>query len=50
VLDALAGWAGAHGLDLAGLEVGAPSLEDAYLALIAEPPAAPLAGEVASHG
>jgi ABC-2 type transport system ATP-binding protein len=50
VLGALVGWAWRHDVDLAGLEVGAPSLEDAYLALIAEPPAAPRAEEVPSHG
>jgi ABC-2 type transport system ATP-binding protein len=50
VLGALAGWAGAHGLDLAGLEVGAPSLEDAYLALVAQPPADAAPEEVPSHG
>jgi ABC-2 type transport system ATP-binding protein len=33
----LLGWAERHHLDLAGLEVGPPSLEDAYLAAIAEP-------------
>jgi ABC-2 type transport system ATP-binding protein len=33
VLEALIGWARRHGIDLAGLEVGPPSLEDAYLAL-----------------
>ena len=48
-LGALAGWAEAHGLDLAGLEVGAPSLEDAYLALVAEPSAAAPSQEVPSH-
>ena len=50
VLAALTGWAWSHDLDLAGLEVGAPSLEDAYLALIAEPSAAPHPQEVPSHG
>jgi ABC-2 type transport system ATP-binding protein len=30
-------WAGRHHLDLAGLEVGPPSLEDAYLAAIGAP-------------
>jgi ABC-2 type transport system ATP-binding protein len=50
VLAALTGWAWSHNLDLAGLEVGAPSLEDAYLALIAEPSAAPHPQEVPSHG
>jgi ABC-2 type transport system ATP-binding protein len=52
-LGALAGWAGAYGLDLAGLEVGAPSLEDAYLALVAEPSepsAAAAPEEIPSHG
>lgn len=33
VLDALVGWAHRHEMDLAGLGVGPPSLEDAYLAL-----------------
>jgi ABC-2 type transport system ATP-binding protein len=33
----LAGWADRHHLDLAGLEVGPPSLEDAYLTAIGEP-------------
>jgi ABC-2 type transport system ATP-binding protein len=32
-------WAGRHHLDLKQLEVGPPSLEDAYLAAIGEPPA-----------
>jgi ABC-2 type transport system ATP-binding protein len=36
----LLGWAGRHHLDLARLEVGPPSLEDAYLAAI-DAPAAP---------
>jgi ABC-2 type transport system ATP-binding protein len=35
-LDGLVGWARRHQLELAGLEVGPPSLEDAYLALIEE--------------
>jgi ABC-2 type transport system ATP-binding protein len=35
----LLGWAGRHHLDLARLEVGPPSLEDAYLAAIDAPPA-----------
>jgi ABC-2 type transport system ATP-binding protein len=35
----LLGWAQGHHLDLAGLEVGPPSLEDAYLSAIGEPPA-----------
>jgi ABC-2 type transport system ATP-binding protein len=33
----LLAWADRHRLDLAGLEVGPPSLEDAYLAAIGEP-------------
>jgi ABC-2 type transport system ATP-binding protein len=33
----LLAWAGRHHLDLAGLEVGPPSLEDAYLAAIGAP-------------
>lgn len=34
-LEQLLVWARAHGIDLSGLEVGPPSLEDAYLALTA---------------
>jgi ABC-2 type transport system ATP-binding protein len=34
----LLGWADQHRLDLSRLEVGPPSLEDAYLAAIGEPP------------
>jgi ABC-2 type transport system ATP-binding protein len=37
VLSALVGWADQHQIDLAGLEVGPPSLEEAYLAAIGEP-------------
>jgi hypothetical protein len=33
----LLAWADRHHLDLAGLEVGPPSLEDAYLAAIGAP-------------
>jgi ABC-2 type transport system ATP-binding protein len=33
----LLGWADQHHLDLSGLEVGPPSLEDAYLAAISQP-------------
>jgi ABC-2 type transport system ATP-binding protein len=33
----LVGWAGQHHLDLSRLEVGPPSLEDAYLAAIGQP-------------
>ena len=36
-LQDLLGWADRHHLDLSGLEVGPPSLEDAYLAAIGEP-------------
>jgi ABC-2 type transport system ATP-binding protein len=36
-LRALLAWADHHNLDLAGLEVGPPSLEDAYLAAIGQP-------------
>jgi len=35
-LAALVGWARQYQLDLTGLEVGPPSLEDAYLALTHE--------------
>jgi ABC-2 type transport system ATP-binding protein len=35
-LEGLAAWARSSGLDLAGLEVGPPSLEDAYLALTSQ--------------
>jgi ABC-2 type transport system ATP-binding protein len=35
-LRELVAWADQHHLDLAGLEVGPPALEDAYLATIAE--------------
>jgi ABC-2 type transport system ATP-binding protein len=34
VLEALIGWARGHGVGLDGLEVGPPSLEDAYLRLV----------------
>ncbi|HEY0716035.1 MAG TPA: ABC transporter ATP-binding protein [Streptosporangiaceae bacterium] len=34
----LLGWAGRHQLDLSRLEVGPPSLEEAYLAAVDEPP------------
>jgi ABC-2 type transport system ATP-binding protein len=42
----LVGWAERHHLDLAGLEVGPPSLEDAYLAITGQP----LTQEPAHHG
>jgi ABC-2 type transport system ATP-binding protein len=35
-LAMLVGWAREHNVDLTGLEVGPPSLEDAYLALTRE--------------
>ena len=38
-LRELTGWASRHQLDLSGLEVGPPSLEEAYLAAIGEPSA-----------
>jgi ABC-2 type transport system ATP-binding protein len=38
VLDALVGWARRHRIDLAGLEIGPPTLEDAYLTLIGATP------------
>jgi ABC-2 type transport system ATP-binding protein len=38
VVGELFGWAHRHGVDLNGLEVGSPSLEDVYLALTSEPP------------
>jgi ABC-2 type transport system ATP-binding protein len=34
-LEQLLGWSRTHGIDLSGLEVGPPSLEDTYLALTA---------------
>jgi ABC-2 type transport system ATP-binding protein len=37
-LGALVGWAGRHRIELTGLEVGPPSLEDAYLALVGGAP------------
>jgi ABC-2 type transport system ATP-binding protein len=37
LLRELLDWAGRHHIDLSGLEVGPPSLEDAYLAAIDEP-------------
>lgn len=45
-LHELMAWAAAHELDLAALEVGPPSLEDAYLNAIGEP----LVPEVSSSG
>ena len=36
-LRELIAWADARGLDLTGLEVGKPSLEDAYLNAIGQP-------------
>jgi ABC-2 type transport system ATP-binding protein len=49
-LEALVGWARRNDADLTGLEVGPPSLEDAYLALTSAPPAHHLtAKEGGSH-
>jgi ABC-2 type transport system ATP-binding protein len=49
-LHTLVGWAERHRIELDGLEVGPPSLEDAYLALINQLPGDPAAGqEVPSH-
>ena len=45
-LRELVGWADQYGLDLSTLEVGPPSLEDAYLTAIGEP----LTPEANSHG
>jgi ABC-2 type transport system ATP-binding protein len=45
-LGALVGWADRHRLDLTGLEVGPPTLEDAYLAVTGQP----LAQETDHHG
>jgi len=55
-LDALTAWAWRNGVELAGIEVGPPSLEDAYLALVGEAPATQPEShekheeEVSSHG
>ncbi len=55
-LDALTAWAWRNGVELAGIEVGPPSLEDAYLALVGEAPATrpepydKHEKEVSSHG
>ena len=46
-LDVLIRWARCHRLDLTGLEVGPPSLEEAYLALTGKPAATPK--EAPSH-
>jgi len=49
-LRSLVGWAERHRIELDGLEVGPPSLEDAYLALINQLPGDPAAEqEVPSH-
>jgi ABC-2 type transport system ATP-binding protein len=45
-LGDLVGWAQRHQLDLTGLEVGPPSLEDAYLAITGQP----LTQEPEDHG
>jgi ABC-2 type transport system ATP-binding protein len=44
-LGELVGWAERHHLDLAGLEIGPPTLEDAYLVAIGEP----LTPEIPAH-
>jgi ABC-2 type transport system ATP-binding protein len=44
-LRELVGWADRHSLDLSALEVGPPSLEEAYLTAIGEP----LSPVVSSH-
>jgi len=44
-LGEVVGWAGRHHLDLTGLEVGPPSLEDAYLTAIGQP----LEPEISAH-
>jgi ABC-2 type transport system ATP-binding protein len=48
-LGVLIGWARRHRLDLTGLEVGPPSLEEAYLALTGKPGQPPVRKEVPSH-
>jgi ABC-2 type transport system ATP-binding protein len=49
-LDALVGWAERHRIELDGLEVGPPSLEDAYLTLSNQLSGGPPAEqEVRSH-
>jgi ABC-2 type transport system ATP-binding protein len=49
-LHTLVGWAERHRIELDGLEVGPPSLEDAYLALVNQLPGDPAADqEVPSH-
>jgi ABC-2 type transport system ATP-binding protein len=46
VLGELVGWAERHRLDLTGLEVGPPTLEEAYLAITGQQ----LTKEPAHHG
>jgi ABC-2 type transport system ATP-binding protein len=48
-LALLAGWARDNHVDLTGLEVGSPSLEDAYLALTADRQTTDREGEL-RHG
>jgi ABC-2 type transport system ATP-binding protein len=48
-LAALAGWARRHRLDLSGLEVGPPSLEEAYLALTGQAGQPQVLEEALSH-
>ncbi|HEU5416835.1 MAG TPA: ABC transporter ATP-binding protein [Streptosporangiaceae bacterium] len=49
-LESLVGWARRNRIDLTGLELGPPSLEDAYLALTADPGQPRIAEEELSHG
>ena len=48
-LESLIGWARRHRLDLTGLEVGPPSLEEAYLALTGETTPPPALKEAPCH-
>jgi ABC-2 type transport system ATP-binding protein len=49
-LESLASWARRNQIDLTGLELGPPSLEDAYLALTADPSQPHIPEEELSHG
>ena len=49
-LESLVGWARRNRIDLTGLELGPPSLEDAYLALTADPGQPRIPEEELSHG
>jgi ABC-2 type transport system ATP-binding protein len=48
-LESLIGWARRNRLDLTGLEVGPPSLEEAYLALTGDTAPPRVLKEAASH-